>query len=124
MLKRRGGACHPMGLLSPGGGHWHQDHLGGLARLLADAGTGVRVHALLDGRDTPPRSAEGFMRRFLAATAGGGDIALATVGRRYFAMDRDHRWDRLTLAYDAPVDARGGRGADPPAAIEAAQCPR
>jgi len=119
-LKQSGGACHLLGLLSPGGVHSHQDHLAALARLLAAAGIAVRVHALLDGRDTPPRSAQGFMRDFLAAMAGAGDVAVATVGGRYFAMDRDQRWERVALAYDALVDAAGERQADALAAIAAA----
>jgi 2,3-bisphosphoglycerate-independent phosphoglycerate mutase len=119
-LRQSGGACHLMGLLSPGGVHSHQGHLAALARLLAAAGIAVRVHALLDGRDTPPRSAQGFMREFLSATAGSGDIAVATVGGRYYAMDRDHRWERVALAYDTLVDAKGEHATDPLAAIAAA----
>ncbi len=119
-LARSGGACHLMGLMSPGGVHSHQGHLAALARLLAAAGIPVRIHALLDGRDTPPRSAEGFVRDFLAAIAGGGDIGIATIGGRYYAMDRDKRWERVALAYDSLVDAKGEHAADPLAAIEAA----
>lgn len=115
-LKKTGGALHLMGLLSPGGVHSHQDHLAALARFVAGQGIAVRVHAFLDGRDTPPSSAKGFMERFLADVAG-HDVTVATVSGRYYAMDRDKRWDRVQLAYDAMVSAKGERAADPVAAI-------
>ncbi len=117
-LKRSGGACHLMGLLSPGGVHSHQDHLAALARTIADAGVPVKVHAFLDGRDTPPSSARGFMERFLADVKG-HDVSVATVSGRYYAMDRDKRWDRVSLAWNAMVEAKGAAAADPLAAIAA-----
>ncbi|HMA51536.1 MAG TPA: 2,3-bisphosphoglycerate-independent phosphoglycerate mutase, partial [Magnetospirillaceae bacterium] len=80
-VKAAGGRFHLLGLLSPGGVHSHQDHLAGLAKIIADAGVPVLVHAFLDGRDTPPSSAEGFMKKFLADIAG-HDIKIATVGGR------------------------------------------
>jgi 2,3-bisphosphoglycerate-independent phosphoglycerate mutase len=61
-LRATGGTCHLMGLLSPGGVHSHQDHLAGLARIVADAGIPVKVHAFLDGRDTPPKSGLGYVQ--------------------------------------------------------------
>jgi len=117
-LKRSGGACHLMGLLSPGGVHSHQDHLAALARTISDAGVPVKVHAFLDGRDTPPSSAKGFMERFLADVKG-HDVSVATVSGRYYAMDRDKRWDRVSLAWNAMVEAKGAAAADPLAAIAA-----
>jgi 2,3-bisphosphoglycerate-independent phosphoglycerate mutase len=117
-VKASGGAMHLMGLLSPGGVHSHQDHLAALARTIADAGVPVKVHAFLDGRDTPPSSAKGFMERFLADVAG-HDVAVATVSGRYYAMDRDKRWDRVQLAWNALVEAKGVAGTDPLAAIAA-----
>ncbi|ARJ66754.1 phosphoglycerate mutase (2,3-diphosphoglycerate-independent) [Magnetospirillum sp. ME-1] len=117
-VKAKGGAMHLMGLLSPGGVHSHQDHLAALARTIADAGVPVKVHAFLDGRDTPPSSAKGFMERFLADVAG-HDVQVATVSGRYYAMDRDKRWDRVSLAWNALVEAKGVTAADPLAAIAA-----
>ena len=117
-VKARGGAFHLLGLLSPGGVHSHQDHLAALARIVAGHGVPVRVHAFLDGRDTPPSSALGFMERFLADVAG-QDVQVATVSGRYYAMDRDKRWDRVQLAFDAMVLGKGPAAADALSAIKA-----
>jgi 2,3-bisphosphoglycerate-independent phosphoglycerate mutase len=116
-LQASGGACHLMGLVSPGGVHSHQDHMAALARTLARAGIPVRVHAFLDGRDTPPASAGDYMRRFLDDVAGLAGVSVATVSGRYYAMDRDKRWERLVLAYRALVDGAGEAASDPIAAI-------
>lgn len=118
-LKHTGGTAHLMGLLSPGGVHSHQAHIAALAGILAEAGVPVAVHAFLDGRDTPPRSAKGFVEEFLRATREVPGMTIATVAGRYYAMDRDNRWDRVTLAYHALVDAVGVRFPNPLAAIEA-----
>jgi 2,3-bisphosphoglycerate-independent phosphoglycerate mutase len=104
-LKESGGACHLMGLLSPGGVHSHQRHMAVLAREVAEAGVPVRVHAFLDGRDTPPRSAVQYLAEFKKDTAG-ADVRVVTVGGRYYAMDRDRRWDRVARAYDAMTSAK------------------
>jgi 2,3-bisphosphoglycerate-independent phosphoglycerate mutase len=117
-LKASGGTAHLMGLLSPGGVHSHQDHMAALARLLADHSIAVKVHGFLDGRDTPPRSAEGYLRKFLADVADKPGIELATLCGRYYAMDRDKRWDRVAAAYAALVLGDGETAADPIAAIE------
>ena len=109
---------HLMGLMSPGGVHSHQDHMTALARLLADAGLSVQVHAFLDGRDTPPQSALDFVARFERSVAELPKVRIATVSGRYYAMDRDKRWDRVAKAYDAIVDAKGPRFADAKSAIE------
>jgi 2,3-bisphosphoglycerate-independent phosphoglycerate mutase len=119
-LKKSGGAAHVMGLLSPGGVHSHQDQIAALARLLDAAGIPVKVHAFLDGRDTPPRSAADYLAKFTADTAGLMRVAVATVSGRYFAMDRDKRWDRLEKAYRALVDAQGDKARDPQAAVQQA----
>jgi 2,3-bisphosphoglycerate-independent phosphoglycerate mutase len=118
-LKASGGTCHLMGLMSPGGVHSHQNHIAALARILDGAGVPVAVHALLDGRDTPPSSARGFMSSFLAEIEGCARLRVATVGGRYWGMDRDKRWDRVALAYDALVDGKGEQAADALAAIDA-----
>jgi 2,3-bisphosphoglycerate-independent phosphoglycerate mutase len=116
--KKSGGAVHVMGLLSPGGVHSHQDHIAALVKILCRAGLRVLVHAFLDGRDTPPRSARGFLKLFEKAIADCNNAAIATVAGRYFAMDRDKRWDRVETAYDAIVDAKGERHENASAAIE------
>ncbi|MBF0327114.1 2,3-bisphosphoglycerate-independent phosphoglycerate mutase [Magnetospirillum moscoviense] len=117
-VKAKGGAFHLMGLMSPGGVHSHQDHLAGLAKAIAGQGVPVKVHAFLDGRDTPPSSAKDFMARFLADIAG-HDVCVATVAGRYYAMDRDKRWDRVQLAFDTMMLGRAPNAADPLAAIQA-----
>ena len=118
-LKDSGGACHLMGLMSPGGVHSHQDHMVALARAIGSAGVPVVVHALLDGRDTPPRSAKRFMERFLKDADDVPGLSVGVVSGRYFAMDRDKRWDRVAKAYKALVDAKGERTA--PDALTAIQ---
>jgi 2,3-bisphosphoglycerate-independent phosphoglycerate mutase len=118
-LRASGGTCHLLGLLSPGGVHSHQNHIAALARIMDAAGVPVAVHAFLDGRDTPPSSARGFMQTFLADTEGSTRLRVATVGGRYWGMDRDKRWDRVALAYEALVEAKGGRAETALAAIEA-----
>lgn len=118
-LAGTGGACHILGLVSPGGVHSHQDHLTALARILDSAGIPVRIHAFLDGRDTPPQSALGFMEKFLSDLAGLKDAKVVTVGGRYYGMDRDKRWDRVEKAYDVIVDAKGAPVSDPLTAIRA-----
>lgn len=95
---------HLMGLLSPGGVHSHQDHMLALAKALTDRGVEVLVHAILDGRDTPPSSAGQFLDAFEVGLPTGARIA--TIIGRYWAMDRDKRWDRVQLAWNAMVHAR------------------
>ena len=87
-----------MGLLSPGGVHSHQDHIAALVKILSAAGLPVFVHAFLDGRDTPPKSARGFLEKFLKDIEGVPGVRLATLSGRYYAMDRDKRWDRVEKA--------------------------
>jgi len=99
------GAVHLMGLLSPGGVHSHQDHMAALVRILAEARLPVFVHAFLDGRDTPPKSARGFIEKFLRDIQGAPGVRMASLSGRYYAMDRDKRWDRVKKCYDAVVDA-------------------
>jgi len=115
-LKASGGTCHLMGLLSPGGVHSHQDHMAALAKAVAAAGVPVAVHAFLDGRDTPPKSAQGFLTKFLADS----QARIATVIGRYFAMDRDKRWERVETAWKAMVLGDGERASDAKAAVDAA----
>jgi 2,3-bisphosphoglycerate-independent phosphoglycerate mutase len=114
-LKKSSGSCHLIGLVSPGGVHSHQDHAAALARILTDAGVPSVVHAITDGRDTPPQSAGDDLKRLAAALP--ASVPVATVVGRYYAMDRDKRWERVNKAYDAMVEAEGPRFADPQAAI-------
>ena len=110
-------AVHVMGLLSPGGVHSHQDHITALVKTISAAGLPVFVHAFLDGRDTPPKSALGFMGVFEKSIAGLPGVRIATVSGRYYAMDRDKRWERVVKAYDAIVDAEGDKFETPELAI-------
>ncbi len=114
-LKASGGTAQVMGLLSPGGVHAHQDQIAALCRILAAAGLPVKVHAFLDGRDTPPSSARSYLARFMAAAP---QAEIATVSGRYYAMDRDTRWDRVERAYRALISGEGVKAADPLAAID------
>ena len=114
-LKKSGGACHPIGLVSPGGVHSHQDHAVALAKILDRAKVPVWVHAITDGRDTPPQSAADDLKRLIAAVP--QSIRIASVCGRYYAMDRDKRWDRIEKAYKAIVEADAPRFADASAAI-------
>lgn len=99
---RQSGRLHVMGLVSGGGVHSSLDHLKALLELASSEGVeDVVVHAFTDGRDTLPRSAEGFVGELEAVLP--DNARIATVSGRYFAMDRDKRWDRVKLAYDAIV---------------------
>lgn len=113
-LKKSDGACHLMGLTSPGGVHAHEDHLIALANMIAGQGITVWIHAFLDGRDMPPRSALECLANVQKGLKAGLPIRFATVGGRFFAMDRDKRWERVTEAYDAMVDAKASRTAKTP----------
>ena len=115
------GRLHTVGLVGPGGVHAHDRHLIGLVELAARRGVpAVRVHALLDGRDTPPRSAIEFVPALEARLAAlHPDARIASVGGRYFAMDRDKRWDRTELGYDAIVHGVGEHAPSATAAVRA-----
>jgi 2,3-bisphosphoglycerate-independent phosphoglycerate mutase len=119
-VKASGGTAHVLGLISPGGVHSHQRQIAALARILGQAELPVAVHAVLDGRDTPPQSATGYLKQFTADTAGAGDIKIATVSGRYYAMDRDKRWDRVEKAFRVLTEDTAGKAADPIAAVETA----
>jgi 2,3-bisphosphoglycerate-independent phosphoglycerate mutase len=107
-VKQTTNICHILGLLSDGGVHSHQDQMVGFAKLLADAGIRVFVHAFTDGRDTAPKSAIQFIEKFIADCAGYDNaITIATLSGRFYAMDRDNRWERVQLAYDAMINAKG-----------------
>ena len=116
-VRRRGGTLHLYGLIGPGGVHALDEHLlGGVALAERQQLPRVAIHALLDGRDTLPASAAGYMRELVAKAR--GRAAVATLAGRYFAMDRDKRWDRTRLAYDAMMHGRGPTVTDPVRGIE------
>ena len=95
-----GKAVHVLGLLSEGGVHSHEDHLHAMVKLAVDRGAQqVYVHAFLDGRDTPPKSAMPSLQKMEDAVRATGKGRVATILGRYFAMDRDNRWDRVEQAY-------------------------
>ena len=109
----QGKAVHIMGLLSAGGVHSHEDHILAMVELAAARGAEkIYLHAFLDGRDTPPRSAESSLKRFEEKFAELGKGRVATIIGRYYAMDRDNRWDRVEQAYDLMIQAKGEYQAD------------
>ena len=121
-VRSRGGALHLLGLLSDGGVHSHERHLFALLELARrERLPRVFVHAFLDGRDTPPESAGTYLGRLEDAITRIGTGAVATVTGRYWAMDRDKRWDRVKLAYDALVHGEGRRARDPGDALRLAR---
>ena len=116
------GRLHVVSLVGPGGVHANDRHLVALAALAGRQGVAeVRVHALLDGRDTPPRSARAFVEDLEARLAAAHpDARIASIGGRYWAMDRDKRWDRTRRGYDAIVHGVGEHAPSALAAIDAA----
>jgi 2,3-bisphosphoglycerate-independent phosphoglycerate mutase len=116
-VKNSGGTLHLMGLLSDGGVHSEFHQLAMLIDHLAGRGIKPAIHAFMDGRDTPPHSGAGFMRSLVShLDRTGGQVA--TVIGRYFAMDRDNRWDRIQKAYNAIACGEGRNTGDPIAAVE------
>jgi len=110
---------HLMGLLSDGGVHSSQEHLVALLEMARNSGVkNVFIHALMDGRDTPPRAGKRYMARLLQKTEEIGFGQVATVCGRYYAMDRDNRWDRIQKAYEAYVYGNGIEATDPLSALE------
>lgn len=117
--KKTDGALHLMGLLSDGGVHSHIDHLKGLLEFAKKAGVqNVYVHAFMDGRDVPPSSGKEFIEKTEAMMAEVGVGKIATVSGRYYAMDRDNRWERVELAYNAMVLGQGETANSATEAIE------
>lgn len=118
-VKAAGGTVHMMGLLSPGGVHSHQDHMVALAKGLSAAQVPVAIHGFLDGRDTPPSSAREFVVKF-EMDLGACGAKLATLTGRFFAMDRDKRWDRVEKAYRGMAFGDGTSHPTATLALEAA----
>ncbi|PQO24596.1 2,3-bisphosphoglycerate-independent phosphoglycerate mutase [Rhodobacteraceae bacterium WD3A24] len=117
-MKASGGTAHVMGVVSNGGVHGHITHMKAAVAALAGAGVPVAIHAITDGRDVAPTSAKGFIDALQADLPDGARIA--TVIGRYWAMDRDRRWDRVERAFRAMVAAEGERAPDAAAAVTAA----
>lgn len=116
--KAKGTALHLIGLLSDGGVHSHNSHMYALLELAKQHGlTEVYVHALLDGRDVPPSSGKAFVEDCLAKMREIGVGKIATVAGRYYAMDRDNRWERVSKAYNAMVMGEGVQSTDPVASV-------
>jgi 2,3-bisphosphoglycerate-independent phosphoglycerate mutase len=105
-----------MGLVSPGGVHAHQRHIAAVAKYVSEAGVPVRIHAFSDGRDVAPKSAAEYFTAFEAEIAGLPDVTIATLSGRYYAMDRDNRWERVEKAWSAIVE---GDAPDFPSAQDA-----
>jgi 2,3-bisphosphoglycerate-independent phosphoglycerate mutase len=118
-LKESKGTCHLMGLASPGGVHSHQSHIIAMAKIFSEANVPVAIHAFLDGRDVPPQSAKEFIATIEKAISGFKGVKLATLCGRYYAMDRDKRWDRVEKAYDLLVNGQGTKANSAQEAIEA-----
>jgi len=119
-LAARGGKLHLLGLVSPGGVHSHTDHLYGIVALARDAGVAdICIHAILDGRDTDPHSGLGYVRELQAKLEELRAGRIVSVSGRYYAMDRDKRWDRVEKAWRAYVHGEGERGADAGSIIQA-----
>lgn len=117
--KASSGRLHLMGLLSDGGVHSHIDHLYALLDMAGREGVReVYIHAFLDGRDTPPQSGIGYLRFLQNYLKDKGIGKIATVSGRYYAMDRDNRWERVEKAYNAIVAGEGIKASDPVAALK------
>ena len=117
-IKQAGGRAHLMGVMSDGGVHGHLTHMVAAARACTDAGLDVLIHAITDGRDVPPKSALEYLKALTDALPKGARIV--TVTGRYYAMDRDNRWDRVETAFAAIVRAAGTIKETAQSAIEAA----
>ena len=103
--KRSGGKCNLVGLLSDGGVHSHQTHIEALAKTIASSGVPVVLHGILDGRDTAPSSALKFIENFLHTA--NENISIGSLIGRFYAMDRDKRWERVEKAYNTIVNGHG-----------------
>ncbi len=117
-LKASGGTAHLMGVISDGGVHGHLQHVIAAARAISEQGVPVVLHAITDGRDVPPRSAEGFVTELRGNLP--KSVRIGTVIGRYYAMDRDNRWDRVGRAYGAMLRAEGLPAPDAETAVIAA----
>ncbi len=117
-IKAQDGAAHVLGLCSAGGVHAHEMHIAALANIFAEAGMETWLHLFTDGRDVAPKSAQSDIPKWLGLLE--KSVKIATVSGRFYAMDRDNRWERVEAAYRAIVDGQGERADDVLSAISAA----
>ena len=117
-LKSSGGTAHIMGLVSDGGVHGHINHIKAALKAITDRGVPVVFHAITDGRDVAPKSGADFLRDLSGDMPEGA--TMGTVTGRYYAMDRDNRWERVETAYRAMVEGEGPQGDDAVSVVEAA----
>ncbi len=115
-VKASGGTAHLMGIASDGGVHGHVDHIVAAAKAVTDAGVPVALHAITDGRDVAPKSAFGFLAELQERLPDGARIV--TVSGRYYAMDRDNRWERVAEAYEAIIKGQGRTAATAHGAVD------
>ncbi|MFQ1702299.1 2,3-bisphosphoglycerate-independent phosphoglycerate mutase [Loktanella agnita] len=117
-MKASGGMAHLMGVASDGGVHGHLNHIIAAAKAVTDAGVPVAIHAITDGRDVAPKSADDFMAQLQSNLP--DNARIVTVVGRYFAMDRDNRWERVQTAYDAVIEGKGDKSDTADAAVATA----
>lgn len=119
LARKRGSTVHLLGLLSDGGVHSHYDHLLALLKIAENSGINrIMVHVFLDGRDTPPKSGYAFLTRLEEYVKNRPEVKVGTISGRYYAMDRDNRWDRTKMTYDAITFGEGEKFDDPIKAVE------
>lgn len=116
-LKLNGGSAHVMGLISNGGVHAHQDHIAGVIKIISSHGVPVVIHIFTDGRDTAPASAAGFVEKFLHDLNECENVTVGSVSGRFYAMDRDNRWERVSRAWQVIVTGQGLNAPDALTAI-------
>lgn len=117
-LKKSGGAAHILGLVSPGGIHSHITHIIKLVKIVSDQNIPIYLHCFTDGRDTAPTEAKIYLKQLEEATAGCKNVKIATVGGRYYGMDRDNRWERVEEAFHGIQMGHGPRFPSPYEAID------
>lgn len=117
-IKKGGGTAHVLGLVSDGGVHGHVVHIQAALKALVDRGVPVVLHAITDGRDVAPKSGAAFLKELTDQMPDG--VTIGTVTGRYYAMDRDNRWERVETAYRAIVEGAGPKGTDAVSVVDAA----
>ena len=122
-VKQKTGIVHLLGLCSDGGVHSHQAHISAMAKIFAENGLAVKLHLFTDGRDTPPQSAVSYIEEIKSQITN-YNIQITTLSGRYYAMDRDNRWDRVSKAYEVMVSAKGEVASDAISVIEASYANR
>ena len=118
-LKSSGKAVHIMGLLSDGGVHAHMDHITALAKITGGQGIRTHIHAFTDGRDCPPQSGKTYIKSVESSLSNLESVTLSTICGRYYAMDRDKRWERVQLSYNAMMNAEGAPSTNSAEAMQA-----